>query len=185
MLTLIDSFLNPSENDTEDNVITNNAKNYEYLSASIDDCGLSSESELIRKLIDGVIDSNRIRSLACSFLESGATSCSSSADDGGACCPVDSLPRAWRGSKGAGEEFSIGDLPTYVVGENSMQDGKAVICIYDIYGFRGGRIREICDELAEEGYLVILPDFFRGEAWLDDQGTSFFVHSVHHKSNVI
>ncbi len=29
--------------------------------------------------------------------------------------------------------------------------------------FEGGRTRQMCDFLAESGYLVILPDFYRGE----------------------
>ena len=60
---------------------------------------------------------------------------------------------------------------------------KCIIWCYDIYGFevieitkckhcfvvpqfvlcQGGRTRQLCDMLADAGYLVILPDFFRGE----------------------
>jgi dienelactone hydrolase len=28
---------------------------------------------------------------------------------------------------------------------------------------QGGRTRELCDKLSEAGYMVLLPDFFRGE----------------------
>ena len=37
---------------------------------------------------------------------------------------------------------------------------------YDIYGFGSqSRIRSVCDRFAEAGFLVILPDFFRGQQW--------------------
>merc|ERR1712130_792969 len=51
-------------------------------------------------------------------------------------------------------------LQIYVVGE---PDGRpVVIWNYDIRGFNGGRTRERCDELAAQGFMVILPDYFRG-----------------------
>jgi len=40
---------------------------------------------------------------------------------------------------------------------------KCIIWCYDIYGFQGGRTRETCDKIADLGYMVIMPDFFRGE----------------------
>jgi len=43
---------------------------------------------------------------------------------------------------------------------------KCIIWCYDIYGFEGGRTRQLCDQLADTGYMVIMPDFFRGE-WRD------------------
>jgi len=51
-------------------------------------------------------------------------------------------------------------LMVYRVGASN----KCVIWCYDIYGFNGGRTRELCDKLADSGYMVILPDFFRGES---------------------
>ena len=58
-----------------------------------------------------------------------------------------------------GTVSTINDLPIYTVGTSTK---NAIIYIYDIYGFNGGRTREICDRLASNGYFVILPDFFRG-----------------------
>jgi dienelactone hydrolase len=29
---------------------------------------------------------------------------------------------------------------------------------------KGGRTRELCDKLSDAGYMVLLPDFFRGES---------------------
>lgn len=53
----------------------------------------------------------------------------------------------------------IDDLPIYTIGSGD----KAIIFIYDIYGFDSGRTRQICDLLASGGYFVILPDIFRGD----------------------
>jgi dienelactone hydrolase len=73
---------------------------------------------------------------------------------------------------------NLDDLPIYIVGNPDSR--KAVIVSYDIYGFEGlnhlfaysyriwcenpylgGRIRNICDEIAMAGFFVILPDFLR------------------------
>jgi dienelactone hydrolase len=53
----------------------------------------------------------------------------------------------------------LGDLPVYVVG--SAENGRAVILTGDIYGFDVGRSREVSDHIAESGFIVINPDFFR------------------------
>lgn len=56
----------------------------------------------------------------------------------------------------------VGDMAVYRVGTST----RCVIWCHDIYGFEGGRTRELCDKLSEAGYLVLLPDFFRGD-WRD------------------
>ena len=63
------------------------------------------------------------------------------------------------------------------LGVNQNLDPKkrstALIWNYDIYGFNSGRTREYCDLFAENGFLVLLPDYFRGEVFpeeLNDQG---------------
>jgi len=56
----------------------------------------------------------------------------------------------------------VGTMNVYRVGTSH----KCIIWCYDIYGFKGGRTRELCDKLADKGYMVLLPDFFRGE-WRD------------------
>jgi len=60
-------------------------------------------------------------------------------------------------SKGVVDQ--VGDMNIYRTGAGT----KCIIWCYDIYGFTGGRTRQLCDMLADAGYLVILPDFFRGE----------------------
>lgn len=77
------------------------------------------------------------------------------------CCPPKSYGSLACNYSSKGVVSSIGDLPVYVVGQGK----RAVIFGYDIYGFNGGRTRFVCDQLAEMGFLVILPDFFRGECW--------------------
>lgn len=47
-----------------------------------------------------------------------------------------------------------------------------MVCIYDIYGYVGGRVRQVCDEMAAEGYFVVLPDLFRGDAWSTERDDS-------------
>ena len=37
------------------------------------------------------------------------------------------------------------------------------VAFSEYLNFKGGRTRQMCDFLAESGYLVILPDFYRGE----------------------
>eukprot|EP01036_Dinobryon_divergens_P022339 gene22339-30584_t len=81
------------------------------------------------------------------------------------CCPPGSLPFAEKFADYTpkGVVQNLGDLPIYLVGDKSNR--KAVIVSYDIYGFDAGRTREICDHIAAAGFLVLLPDFFRGKHW--------------------
>lgn len=81
------------------------------------------------------------------------------------CCPSRSLGQGTPGASSQGEIIELDSLPLYISGKPC---DRAVIVVYDIYGFNGGRIREICDQIASEGYFVVMPDFFRGDAWNDD-----------------
>ncbi|KAG0173532.1 hypothetical protein DFQ28_008198 [Apophysomyces sp. BC1034] len=84
-----------------------------------------------------------------------------------ACCtipPVDSnyTPK--------GKFENIGDLPVYTVGPSDAK--KAIIVIYDIFGLHKNT-QQFCDVLAEHrGYKVLLPDFFRGDAWNQSLGNT-------------
>eukprot|EP00090_Calanus_glacialis_P010734 TRINITY_DN19192_c0_g1_i1.p1 TRINITY_DN19192_c0_g1~~TRINITY_DN19192_c0_g1_i1.p1 ORF type:complete len:253 (-),score=69.10 TRINITY_DN19192_c0_g1_i1:79-837(-) len=81
------------------------------------------------------------------------------------CCPDGSYGNppfpgySWN-TKGVVDE--VGDMKVYRTGCSN----KCIIWCYDIYGFEGGRTRQLCDQLADCGYMVILPDFFHGE-WRD------------------
>merc|ERR1712002_104797 len=75
------------------------------------------------------------------------------------CCPPESLGRLGQGThKPRGKVFTKDDLQIYLVGEGS----NCVVWNYDIFGFNAGRTKEICDLLADAGFMVILPDWFRG-----------------------
>jgi len=76
-----------------------------------------------------------------------------------ACCPKDALGKLGTGgylNKGKVEKVDTLDL--YVVGTGP----KCIIWNYDIFGFDSGRTRQTADLFAEAGYLVIMPDFYRG-----------------------
>jgi len=79
------------------------------------------------------------------------------------CCPPGSLASLGQTDyTNKGEVITRGDLPIYVVGKGS----KCIIWNYDIFGFDSGRVKQLCDVLADAGYLVLLPDWFRG-TWQD------------------
>lgn len=63
---------------------------------------------------------------------------------------------------------SLGGVDAYVVGDKSC--GRAVLVASDILGIHSGRHKAICDELAAEGFVVVMPDFFRGA--FPDEGTA-------------
>jgi len=63
-----------------------------------------------------------------------------------------------------GETQKLGgtrDLTVYIVGTPNTR--RAVILVADVLGMASGRHRAIADQLADEGYYVILPDFFHGD----------------------
>merc|ERR1712038_1745798 len=79
------------------------------------------------------------------------------------CCPK----AAWGELKNPdykekGTVEKVGDLDIYSVG----QGPKCIIWNYDIFGFDSGRSRQMCDLLADAGYLVIMPDYYRG-TWVN------------------
>ena len=76
------------------------------------------------------------------------------------CCPK----TAWGNLKNPdykekGTIVKVDDLEIYRVGSGS----KCIIWNYDIFGFSGGRTRQMCDFMADAGYLVLMPDYYRGE----------------------
>ncbi len=62
-------------------------------------------------------------------------------------------------------------LPAYVAGKPGP---RAVIVFPEVYGFNG-RLKGICDTLAEQGFFVVMPDIMRGKSAesLTDFGTQF------------
>ena len=58
-----------------------------------------------------------------------------------------------------GSVSHLGDLPIYTSGS----PGDAAILVWpELFGW-GGRLKNICDQLASEGYFVVMPDHMRGD----------------------
>ncbi len=75
------------------------------------------------------------------------------------CCPIGSEPALFSDYVPTGEELMLGDMKVYTKGDSP----NGMIIIHDVYGYNGGRTKLICDQLADLGYRVYLPDFYRGE----------------------
>ncbi|KAL0039957.1 hypothetical protein WJX79_000033 [Trebouxia sp. C0005] len=65
-----------------------------------------------------------------------------------------------------GKNVELGPLTTYVTGTENA-GGAAVLIITDIYGFSIPNTRLFADHLAQQGFFVLLPDIFHGNAWND------------------
>ena len=74
--------------------------------------------------------------------------------------------------------IKLDDMNLYIVGSSE----KCIIWNYDISGFDGGRTKLLADLFAEEGFMVIIPDFFRGaNAWQDPSAagiTNFVIENT-------
>lgn len=80
-----------------------------------------------------------------------------------------------------GKVEKIDDLDIYIVGKGD----RCVIWNYDIFGFNSGRTRQLADLVAEEGFMVAIPDYFRGN-WQDPfaSGTLEFLQRTTRWSNL-
>jgi dienelactone hydrolase len=77
------------------------------------------------------------------------------------CCPPGSWPalKAPSDYVPTGSVSNLGDLPIYTSGS----PGDAAILVWpEVFGWEG-RLKNICDQLASEGYFVVMPDHMRGE----------------------
>lgn len=77
------------------------------------------------------------------------------------CCPPGSWPalKAPSDYLPTGSVSNLGDLPIYTSGS----PGDAAILVWpEVFGWEG-RLKNICDQLASEGYFVVMPDHMRGE----------------------
>jgi dienelactone hydrolase len=86
------------------------------------------------------------------------------------CCPPGSLPslQALSPSEAPprGSEQQIGSITVYVTG--CTDAARCVIIATDIWGFRAGRHRQVCDVIADSlSCKVLMPDFFHGDACSD------------------
>ncbi|GAB2295147.1 hypothetical protein Dimus_029321 [Dionaea muscipula] len=81
---------------------------------------------------------------------------------------------------GAGHVEELGGLNSYVTG--SPDSNLAVLLISDIFGYEAPNLRKLADKVADDGYYVVVPDFFHGDpfapenterpvfVWLKDHG---------------
>uniref|UniRef100_A0A0G4I3T4 Dienelactone hydrolase domain-containing protein n=1 Tax=Chromera velia CCMP2878 TaxID=1169474 RepID=A0A0G4I3T4_9ALVE len=78
------------------------------------------------------------------------------------CCPSTRVPALEDPSKyeKKGKIEEIEGVKTYIVGEPSK---NAVFVIADVFGYDSGRHFGIADQLADEGYYVVMPDLFEGD----------------------
>ncbi|KAJ3037855.1 hypothetical protein HDV00_001270 [Rhizophlyctis rosea] len=60
-----------------------------------------------------------------------------------------------------GHTENVGDLPVYFTGAKGK---KAIIVIYDIFG-ELPLTQQFADRLADSGFYVAMPDYFRGAPW--------------------
>merc|ERR1711933_557855 len=87
------------------------------------------------------------------------TSWAASAHMTDSCCPPGSLP--------ALQEDTARTLSGTV--ENKLYysappaaSTKGIVVIYDVFGFSGGRIKSVCDQIALAGFHVAMPDVYEG-----------------------
>ncbi|KAL7123914.1 hypothetical protein ABFS83_14G014000 [Erythranthe nasuta] len=69
--------------------------------------------------------------------------------------------------KGKVQQF--GGLDCYISGHSHSK--TAIILITDVFGFAPSHSREIADKVAAAGYYTVVPDFFRGDPYV--QGKPF------------
>src|SRR3989338_2505338 len=83
------------------------------------------------------------------------------------CCPKDSWPALQgccyvpKGEVRVDKKEGEKDMEVYVVG--TAEEGKAVLVLPDIFGIDGGRNKHVADQLAQAGFLVVMPDYFLGD----------------------
>ncbi|KAI4342778.1 hypothetical protein MLD38_027362 [Melastoma candidum] len=63
---------------------------------------------------------------------------------------------------GAGHVEELAGLKTYITG--SPDSNLAVLLLADAFGFEAPKLRKFADRVASAGFLVVVPDFFYGDA---------------------
>jgi len=81
------------------------------------------------------------------------------------CCPIGSEPALSADYKPQGRQVDLDGLRCYTNGSGE----KSIIVYYDIFGYDSGRTKLICDQIANAGYCVVLPDIYHGDAWPADK----------------
>ncbi|KAF2100430.1 alpha/beta-hydrolase [Rhizodiscina lignyota] len=78
-----------------------------------------------------------------------------------ACCPSE-LPAVSSDYSPKGDYATYADLNTYVIGPSDAK--KAIIIVYDIFGFHPSTFQGADRLAASTNALVFVPDFFKGKA---------------------
>ena len=92
------------------------------------------------------------------------------------CCPDGSWPALTVDTErelcGTVENLESTGLKIYYVPPQQETDTNiAVIVLYDVYGFKGGRIKSCCDQIAKAtGFHVVMPDVYGDEKSIADLG---------------
>ena len=83
------------------------------------------------------------------------------ADDSSSCCPPGSLPALQEDTARELSGELVNDKLYYSAPPSAST--KGILVIYDVFGFSGGRIKSVCDQLALAGFHVAMPDSYEGE----------------------
>lgn len=94
------------------------------------------------------------------------------------CCPEGSLPglvedtsRTLSGSVETLGQEGGSELTVYITKPPTTAPLRGgILVVYDVFGFSGGRIKGVCDQLASEGFLVIMPDVYNGTEIVEQGG---------------
>jgi len=74
-----------------------------------------------------------------------------------ACCTLKPVESSYTPK---GKDTKLGDLVIYETGDSLSPN--LLICLYDIFGVHPVT-QQVCDKLGDAGWRVIMPDFFRGK----------------------
>uniref|UniRef100_A0ACD5TAR9 Uncharacterized protein n=1 Tax=Avena sativa TaxID=4498 RepID=A0ACD5TAR9_AVESA len=85
---------------------------------------------------------------------------------------LDNPPDLTAAGDEAGElVHDLGGLEAYVTGSRSSP--RAIVLSSDYYGFQAPKLRKIADQVADEGYLVVVPDLLHGDPYNDEAKIPF------------
>ena len=90
------------------------------------------------------------------------------------CCPPGSEPTLASNYVARGVTEDVDGLPIYTIGQGE----KAIIVVHDIFGVDSGRTKLICDQFADLGYLVVLPNFFRNDSYKINDINLFTLYKI-------